>query len=274
MHSSAHGTDVSGRVHGNTPRQRQTIARRLVRGGLGVHGGRPAHAEIAPAPCGFGLRINGAPVRLSAVIDGRGATTLQTPAGPVRTVEHLLAALSIAGIDDARVTVTGGEVPILDGSARGWMAETRPHGGRVDPYRLTRRIRVDDGDGWAEVTPAARLTLDVSIDFSQIGALRVRVTDPTTVLDARTFGFRADLAHLHAAGLALGANLSNTLVFDDGPMSPLRTADEPARHKAADLIGDLALLGRPLCAHVRVHRGTHRLHHQLVKAILDSDRVA
>lgn len=272
--SLAHGTDVGARVHGNTPRPRRTVARRLARGGVGVHSGRPAHAEVAPAPCGWGLRINGAPVHLDAVSDARGATEIQTPAGPVRTIEHLLAALQVDGIDDARVTVIGGEVPILDGAARGWRVPARSHGGTVIPICPPTPIRVEAGRAWAEARPAARLSLDVDIDFPQIGAQRVRVDDLTTILDARTFGFRRDLPRLRAMGLAFGANPLNTLVFDDGPMTPLRRRDEPALHKALDLLGDLALLGRPLAAHVRVHRGTHRLHHQLVKAILDSDRGA
>ena len=235
-----------------------------------MHGGQPAQAEIAPAPLGFGLRVNGVLAQLGAVIDGHGSTTLQTRCGPVRTVEHLLAALLIAGIDDARVTVTGGEVPILDGAARGWFAQARAHGGEATPIVIKRRVRVTDGQAWAEVAPAKRLSLDVSVDFPQIGGQRVRVSDLTGLLDARTFGFRSDLHVLHAQGRARGAHLANTLVYDDGPMLPPRSPDEPARHKALDLIGDLALLGSPLCARVRVHRGTHRLHHRLVEAILDS----
>jgi UDP-3-O-[3-hydroxymyristoyl] N-acetylglucosamine deacetylase len=258
-------------VHGNREHRRCTVARRLARSGAGVHGGWPCHAEIAPAPLGHGLRINGAPVHLTAVLDGHGATTLQTPAGPVRTVEHLLAALQIAGVHDARISVVGGEVPILDGSAAGWVVEALPQG-PLTPLRLQRSVRVADGAAWAEAHPAPTFQLDVSIDFPAFGAQRICLlpADLPSLIDARTFGFLADVERLQAAGRARGAHLANTAVFADGPVLPLRAPDEPVRHKALDLLGDLALLGAPLRAHIRVHRGTHRLHHRLVAAILDS----
>lgn len=236
-----------------------------------MHGGWPCHAEIAPAPLDHGLRINGTTVHLDSVIDNQGATTLQTAAGPVQTVEHLLAALQIAGVHDARISVTGGEVPILDGSASGWMVEPRAHG-RLTPRTLAQPVRVEDGSAWAEALPFPTLRLDVSIDYPQIGAQRA-VLDPAehaALARARTFGFLTDVERLHAAGRARGAHLANTAVFADGPLLPLRFPDEPVHHKALDLLGDLALLGTPIHAYIRVHRGTHRLHHRLVAAILDS----
>lgn len=261
-------------VHGIVDPPRCTVAQRLYRGGAGVHGGWPGGAEIAPAPPSHGLRINGALVCLARVIDDQGATTLQTPAGPVRTVEHLLAALQIAGVHDARISVTGGEVPILDGSAQGWAVIPRPHGSAasIAPLRLTRPVRVESGAAWAEARPAPALSLDVSIDFPDLGTQRIALTQPQfgALLAARTFGFLADVERLRAAGRARGAHLANTVVFADGPLLPLRVPDEAVHHKALDLLGDLTLTGQPIAAHIRVHRGTHRLHHQLVAAILDS----
>ena len=88
------------------------------------------------------------------------------------------------------------------------------------------------------------------------------------MLDARTFGLLSEQEQLHAAGLALGADLSNTLVFDEsGPLSPLRFIDEPVRHKALDAIGDLYLFGRPVKASIRLTRASHALHARLVAAL-------
>lgn len=242
------------------------MAEPLARSGRGVHGGRACHAAVGPAPPGHGIRVNGTPAILAAVASAPGATVLQTVAGPVRTIEHLLAALCIAGVDDAAIHVAGGEVPILDGSAAGWPVVARPHGGVVAPLRLQAPVRVQAFGGWIEARPANALRLDVSIEFPVIGAQRVQVTDLRRVRAARTFGLRRDAARLRAAGLARGADLSNTVV-PDGPALPWRSHDEPVRHKALDLIGDLMLLGRPLIAAVRAHCSSHRLHHRLVAAI-------
>jgi UDP-3-O-[3-hydroxymyristoyl] N-acetylglucosamine deacetylase len=223
-------------------------------------------------------------------------------------VEHLLAALVIAGVDDVDLLLDGDEVPILDGSARGWLAclakaeprdadvggtvpgralregaasplpsqETHAPLRRVEAFTLDRVIRVETRGGWAEASPADRLSLDVSANFPHpaIGAQRWAggAGDFAAELaGARTFGFLADAEALRAAGLARGASHENALVFDaEGPMTALRWPDEPVRHKALDLLGDLALLGAPLRAHVRVHHGGHALHHALVRAITEA----
>lgn len=254
-------------------RARRTLARPVARGGLGVHSGQPCHAAVGSAPCGAGIRVNGGLATIDAVRGGVGATVLDTPAGPVRMVEHLLAALAIAGIDDAAIVVAGGEVPILDGSAAGWPVEARMHGGTLAPVALAAPVVVEGFGGWIRAIPAATLVLDVTIDHPDIGAQQVTITDLTTLTAARTFGRAADLARLQAAGLAHGADHTNTLALDR-PLLGWRHPDEPVRHKALDLLGDLALLGRPLRAHVRAHRSSHRLHHRLVAAILDQTRPA
>lgn len=249
------------------------LTRAVERRGIGLHGGRPCRATLGP---GARLTLNGTPVDLDAVTDGAWATTLTTAGGPVRTVEHLLAALVGCGVDDAAITIEGGEAPILDGSAAPWVAAIEaagptPRPGARPVHRVTRPLTVGDGDRWIRITPAARLELAVAIDFPLIG--RQRFEAPASafaaVADARTFGFLRDRDRLRAAGLARGAALDNTVVFaDDGrPLAALRHPDEPARHKWLDLLGDLALLGRPLIARVEAHCAGHALHHRLVAAL-------
>lgn len=257
---------------------RFTLERAVARDGVGLHGGRRCRAVIAPAAAGSGRTINGAAVGIGALVDARLATTLATPGGSVATVEHLLAALVGCGIDDVAITVEGGEVPILDGSAAPWVEAIAEAGrvavaGEAAPLMLDRAVEIVDGDRWIRASPAARLALDVAIDFPLIGRQRfaAAVADFAAVADARTFGFAAHAAALHAAGRALGASLDNAVVFDAAgrPLAPLRHADEPARHKWLDLLGDLALLGRPLRARVEAFAAGHALHHRLVAALLE-----
>ncbi len=305
---------------------RRGLAREVVCEGIGVHSGTRARLTLRPASVGSGRTFVRAgtriPATLAHVADARLATTLGHDGVRAAMVEHLLAALVIAGVDDVDLLLDGDEVPILDGSARGWLAclaKAEPRdadvGGtspgpptgvrgpvghvqtgalregaasplpsqpthaplrRAEAFTLDRVIRVETRGGWAEASAADRLSLDVSVNFPHpaIGAQRWAggAGDFAAELaGARTFGFLADAEALRAAGLARGASHENALVFDaEGPMTALRWPDEPVRHKALDLLGDLALLGAPLRAHVRVHHGGHALHHALVRAITEA----
>lgn len=269
--------------------RRGGLTRAVVCSGIGVHSGLPAVLTLRPASAGSGRTfVRGRtriPATLDHVVDARLATTLGRDGARVAMVEHLLAALVIAGVDDVDMVLDGDEVPILDGSARGWLA----HLGEATVYeaaadaalRLDRVVRVENrGGGWAEAVPADALSLDVSVNFTHAGIGTQRWVGAADAFagelaGARTFGFLADAEALRAAGLARGASHENALVFDaQGPMTPLRWPDEPVRHKALDLLGDLALLGGPLHAHVRVHHGGHALHHALVRAITEAGSVA
>ncbi len=247
---------------------RRTLARAVEFRGVGLHSGRPCVATLSPGR--GGITLNGAP--LSAPVDARFATTLPTPRGPVATVEHLLAALRIASIDDVAIDIEGGEVPALDGSAAAWALPTVDAPGERDERVLTRPVELREGASWVRAEPSdvARVTVDV--EFPGLGRQVFTADAPAwaaQVAPARTFGFLRDEAALRAAGLIAGVSLENTVVFDDAgrPLAPLRFPDEPARHKALDLIGDLFLIGAPLRAHVTAVRAGHRLHHALVAAI-------
>jgi len=206
---------------------------------------------------------------------------LSRGAASVSTTEHLLAALAGLGVDHARIYVTGGEIPAMDGSGRNFveaidsvglrrMAETRWR------WRVVAPVRVCEGAAWAELRPAAAgFSLDVEIDFpAPVGRQRRAVTLSPGVFRrelaaARSFGFLRDAERLWQEGLALGASLENTLVLDDGrlinPMG-LRFADECVRHKMLDVVGDLALAGAPLIGAFRSCRGGHALNLALLRA--------
>lgn len=275
--------------------ERHTLARAFSCEGIGLHGGAPACVRLLPAAAGSGLvlvrsDLRGAPtieVGLGNVRGASFATTLgsrSAPAAEIATVEHLLAALACARVDDARIEVDGPEVPVLDGSAAPFCraladAGVAPTEGRCRSIVIDHPIAVEDGRRRVEVEPACAFSIDVEIDFAHpaIGRQSIACEDvdfelfAREIAPARTFGFVADVESLRASGRAAGASLDNTIVLDDERVmneGGLRFADEFVRHKALDLIGDLALLGAPLRARVRAQRAGHAMHHRLVAAIL------
>jgi len=220
------------------------------------------------------------PATLEAVVDTRLATTLGRGEARVMMVEHLLAALHAAGVDNVRIEVDGPEVPVLDGSARAWVSALAHAGlsGQAAPrapLTIDRTIRVESGDAWAELRPASGFEVEVTIDFPHPHIGRQTwsgsVVGPhfEAIAHARTFGFRADAERLWASGLARGASLDNTVVYDDnGVMNPdgLRSVDEAVRHKALDAVGDAALLGAPIIGRLCGYKAGHALHRALFEA--------
>ncbi len=266
-----------------------TLASRVSRSGIGLHSGQ--HSEVTLAPSSQeGIYVRwldegSEPVRLkpSQVRDSPLCTTLDFGDKQLVTVEHLLAALAGCGVSHAELQVSGPEVPLLDGSALGWVEAIAEAGlsaavtPRQAPLVLTTPLVLYRGSSSIIATPAERFTLIGVIDFPQqaIGCqqLCVELTPQRFVDDiapARTFGFREQVEYLRASGLIRGGALENALVCDgDTWMNPpLRFPDEPVRHKILDLIGDLALVGFPQ-AQVLAYRGSHGLHTDLAAALAD-----
>lgn len=262
--------------------------------GVGLHSGAPTRVELRPSAPGSGRRFTfsgggGLAARLEAVEDTQFATTLASP-GPdgasqrVRTVEHLLAALVGQGLDDVEIAVEGGEIPALDGSAGPWVELLGEAGAAASA--VPRQVMVVEapvevrlGGRWARLSPAPCLCLDLRVDYDHvaIGTQHIRVAfDGPEVFSreiawARTFGFLRDVDALRAAGLARGASLENVVVYgSDGVLNPggLRASDEPVRHKALDLLGDLALLGCPLRGQLETDLPGHTLSRALMEALL------
>jgi UDP-3-O-[3-hydroxymyristoyl] N-acetylglucosamine deacetylase len=228
------------------------------------------------------------PARFDFVTDTRLCTAISLPDAPevrVGTIEHVMAALVGAGIDDAIIDVDGPEVPVMDGSAApflflidcaGVVSSAAPR----QMIEVLRPIRVEDGRGaFAELHPNAEAALDAvqEIDYpnTAIGyqSLALRVTPETfraTLAEARTFGLAEDVEKLREAGLALGGSLSNAVVVDGANiLNPggLRHPDEFVRHKMLDMVGDLALAGAPLRARFTGSRSGHALNNQLLRAL-------
>jgi UDP-3-O-[3-hydroxymyristoyl] N-acetylglucosamine deacetylase len=262
-----------------------------------LHTGAEVALEIHPAApdCGivFARRDLGAGreirVEPAAIAMGRNATTLAQRDASVGTVEHLLAAAYALRLDNLRIELDGPEVPDLDGCARAFCellasGGMREQGAQRRVLRLARAVEIRAGERWIRAEPAERLDLGAAIDFAHpaIGVQSFELGELTPasfareVAPARTFGFLAELPALQRDGLARGGDLARVLILDESALltpGGLRFPDEYARHKLLDLVGDLALLGRPLAARVRVARGGHALHHALVAelaALLES----
>jgi UDP-3-O-[3-hydroxymyristoyl] N-acetylglucosamine deacetylase len=266
-----------------------TLARAAECRGVGLHTGKPASVTLLPAPAGHGVRfvrrdLPSAP-QLPATLDQVGATHLATSLGSgdhaVGTVEHLLAALYAAGIDNLLIQSDGPELPILDGSARPWcrlIDET----GRLEQAsaaaltRVVRPVEVRSGERSVRLSPCSELVIDarVTFDHPRIGTQRLefRLADFRDELSwARTFGFLDQVEALREAGYARGGSLDNAVVFtpEGGVLNPegLRAPDEPLRHKLLDMVGDLALLGTRLHARVEADRPGHGMTLAVLRAL-------
>jgi UDP-3-O-[3-hydroxymyristoyl] N-acetylglucosamine deacetylase len=267
--------------------------------GRGVHCGAQARVSLLPAGPDTGIvfvnrgadgTIRQIPVSPAAICNTDFATVLGDSHGLMcSTVEHLLAAFTGLGVDNAIVEVEGGEVPIFDGSAIAFVEAIEAAGlERQDAPRryikVLKPIRVTEGRSLGELLPYdAGFRLEVEIDFAHplIGRQRYAATLTPEVFHrdlarARTFGFMSDVAKLWSAGYALGASLDNTICLaDDRVLNPagLRYSDEFVRHKALDALGDLALAGLPILGRYHSVCGGHKLNAAVVSA-LTADRSA
>ncbi len=270
--------------------RQRTIAEKISCTGIGLHSGAPVQLTLHPARVGEGIVFvrNGTeiPARADRVGSTQLATTLGTNGTGVGTVEHLLAALHGLGIDNVRIELDGPEVPVMDGSAASFVFLIRAAGifeqrGLRRSLRVKRAVEVRDGERFARIEPARGFRITYQIDFQHpaIGRQTLpgfELTDGSferELCRARTFGFLHEVEALWRSGLGRGGSLDNTIVLDERRvLNPegLRMPDEFVRHKALDLMGDLALLGMPLEGHVRVVRGGHALHQKLMRALLDT----
>src|SRR3954471_8648996 len=261
--------------------------------GVGVHSGLPVSLTLGPAPvdAGFIFVRTGldeadreVPAVAGSVIATELATVLGDREGPiVSTAEHVLAALRGMGIDNATIEVDGPEVPIMDGSAAAFVAAIDQagvveQGARRRFIQVLKPVQVAIGDSFGELRPhAAGFRAEIEINFANpVIGRQSYVLDLSPerfrneICRARTFGCMNDVARLWSAGFALGASFENSVVFDEERLlnsEGLRYADECARHKVLDVVGDLALAGLPLLGAYRSIRGGHKLNHAVLTAL-------
>jgi UDP-3-O-[3-hydroxymyristoyl] N-acetylglucosamine deacetylase / 3-hydroxyacyl-[acyl-carrier-protein] dehydratase len=271
--------------------ERRTIVRPVTLSGVGLHLGATCTLTFRPAEVGQGIVFRRTdlpdrpetPARVELAVEAQRRTQLGRGVEALHTVEHVLAAVAGAVVDDLVIEMDAAEPPILDGSAAPFLAALDEagvvgHGGTADVLTLDEPVRVIDGESVYEAFPADQLKVEVSIDFPHplIGRQCGRyVVSPETfrreLAGARTFGFVREVEALRAMGLIQGASLENAVVLDETAVlsDGLRWPDEFVRHKAMDCVGDLALAGARVRARVVAqkpsHRGTVTLVRELVR---------
>ena len=267
-----------------------TVQRPIEADGVGLHSGVPVHIRVLPAPVSTGIVFVRTdldnfqiPASWRYVARVSYATSLMRQGVLISTTEHLLSVFYSSGIDNAYVEIDNLEVPILDGSGQPFVALLRQAGIRTyrrkrKYLRIRRPISVQDAGKRITILPADsfRLTCETFFKHPLVGdqSLEMEVTPERyakNIAPARTFGFEYELDQMRNMGLIRGASLENAVCFDrSSVLNPegLRFPDECCRHKALDLIGDLALLGKPLLGHVIAERAGHAMHAALVARIM------
>ncbi|MDE3110425.1 MAG: UDP-3-O-acyl-N-acetylglucosamine deacetylase [Acidobacteriota bacterium] len=258
--------------------------------GVGLHTGVRSKVRLLPAPADTGIvfrRTDLDNFEIQAHICNLArvsyATSLMKDGVLISTTEHLLAALYSCGIDNVYVEIDALELPILDGSSQPFIellerAGTRRLRRRRRYIKIVKPLEIRDGDRRIGIYPAGEFRVRCVVDYGHpaIGPQDIEVSVDrqafsTQLAPARTFGFLKDFVGLQAMGLIRGGSLANAIVLDDTSVlnGPLRFRDEFGRHKALDLIGDLALIGRPVQASIVAHRAGHALHTQLVTRLVE-----
>jgi UDP-3-O-[3-hydroxymyristoyl] N-acetylglucosamine deacetylase len=261
--------------------------------GIGLHGGAKVFMNLRPAPPNTGIVFRRLdlpePVDIAAtalnVTETELGTTLQSGAGRVNTVEHLLSAMAGLGIDNAFVDLTASEVPIMDGSAAPFVFLLQSAGLEEQNapkrfIRIVKPVEVREDDKYARLAPHNGFRVNFEIDFDhpvlRKHRQKVSLDFSTTaflreISRARTFGFLKDLETLRARDLTLGGSLDNAIVLDEYRVlneDGLRFRDEFVRHKVLDAVGDLYLLGSCLIGEFYGYKSGHRLNNLLLRELL------
>jgi len=268
---------------------RNTLSRELTVSGTALHAGTPVRMTLAPGAAEQGVIFRRSdkgnaeiPARYDRVGETRLGTVIEQDGVSVGVIEHLMAAVAGAQIDDLTVTLDGPEPPILDGDALSYLVLIEQTGVVAThvprrAIRVRREVRVEEKGAYAALHPAESTSYDFLLEYDApaIGRQDFEFTfSPENFRDliapARTFGFLKDLDALNAMNLAKGASLENTLALDDTGVinrDRQRFADEFVRHKILDAIGDMALAGSPLIARFEGRKSGHATNNALLRAL-------
>ena len=271
----------------------RTLRNSLRASGVGLHNGQKVLMTVHPAPPDSGIVFRRTDLPGSPEVPARAANVGETTMGTtliqgearVATVEHLLSACAGLGIDNAIIEVNAAEVPIMDGSAGPFVFLLQSAGVEEQSVpkrfvRVLKKVRIEDGDKWAQFAPHEGFRVGFSIEFDhpafRSASNEVAIDFATQsyvqeVSRARTFGFTSDVETLRSRGLALGGTLDNAIVMDEFRVlntDGLRYADEFVKHKVLDAVGDLYLTGHPILGAFTAYKSGHGLNNQLLRALV------
>ena len=264
--------------------------------GRGLHSGLKVIMTLMPAEANSGyvfrrrdvipLRAE-VPARWNTVVDTRLSTTVANAFGTrVSTIEHLLAALSVSGVHNARIVLDAPEVPIMDGSAApfvdlinkvGLLRQTVP----IQSIIVDKPVAIHEHSKQVSLVPADEFSIDMSIDFDDpvIGqqSMDIKINAEAFgqhLASARTFGFQEQLETLHKLGLAKGGALKNAVLIKDNKVvnaEGLRFEDEFVRHKILDTLGDISLVGASIIGKFIGRCSGHQLNNQLMRTLMNCE---
>lgn len=286
--------------------------------GLGLHTGRTVTVTVCPAPPDFGIafrrtdrfNIVTQPALATNVSETVRGTTIGTGRHSIATIEHLMSALHGCQLDNVLVELDGGEVPILDGSARPWLLQITRVGimeqdaeRKVFAFEEKLHFEYELTGSVYDVAPAEYFSVDCEIDFanSVIGRQSAHIDDLTQyaagIAPCRTFVFLHEIEPLLHLNLIKGGSLDNALVYVNKELSSrqlrrlgrtfhkdpsqfrvhdgvLNTTDpyyanEPARHKLLDFVGDVRLVGMPMQGHFTIYKPGHKANAAFSKYLID-----
>ena len=270
--------------------QQQTIKAPIKISGIGLHSGNKVSMTILPAPAGTGIRfvrtdLDGRPeveASINNVVETSRSTTLGKGNVRIFTVEHVLSALSGMGVHNSVIELDSNEPPICDGSSSLFAKEIEKVGielqqDLIDPIIITDPVKIESSETIITAFPYDRLKITCVSSgrngrFTQLASFEIT---PETwykeISKARTFCYFEEIEHLIRNGLIKGGTLENAVVIREDAVlttEPLRYPDEFVRHKILDLIGDLALLQRPIQAHIIAIRPSHNANCELVRRLV------
>lgn len=270
----------------------QTVSDSILFKGIGLHSGTKVRMYVHPGEAGSGITfirkdISGFDPEIQAIYSNVTSTnlgtTLENNDGTlVATVEHLMAALWGAGIDNAIIEIDGPEVPIMDGSAAPFMKAFKKTGtASLDQKRsvieVLKPIKVEYDNKFVEVTPSDKFSIDLEIDFEN-DAIKKQSSKfdgshmcfSHDIGSARTFGFLEEIEYLQSNGLARGGSLDNAIVLKGDKVlnkNGLRYRDEFVRHKILDCIGDFFLAGKRIKGDFKAYKTGHELNNKLLHSL-------
>lgn len=266
----------------------KTIAKSVSCSGIGVHSGKNVTIRVNPAPDNYGIKFirtdlpnqPAIAARFNKVVDTSQATVIGSEGMIISTTEHLMAAISGLGIDNAEVEVDAYELPVMDGSAGPFFRMLKSAGIKTQSkqrcfFQINEPIELDTEGKFVGIYPAPHYQITCTIEFDhdliRTQTFSIVITPESfeaEIADARTFGFWYEEEYMRRYGLAQGTSLENTVIIDRDNVrnkEGLRFPDEFVRHKLLDCIGDFSLLGLPIKGHVITRRSGHSFNHKFLQ---------
>ena len=260
---------------------------------IGLHTGKKVIATVNPSAPNTGIVFKRVDLKRNNLIfpsvhnvsDANFCTTISNEYGnKVSTIEHLMAALFIKGIDNALIEIDSEEVPIFDGSSKEFIKEIEKVGVKhsdlpIKVIKINKEIKHEDGLKKITISPSKiNLEIDFEIKFNnpiintQRNVINIYEDNLNDIIQARTFCLYEDIAKLKKMNLAKGGSLNNALVVKNKKVlnsGGLRNPKEFVNHKILDCLGDLYLMGYRVIGKIKCTQGGHKLTNEILRKVLE-----